>query len=71
VAVAGERGEARRDHHSLVDRRLVALLEVAQEPAGRDPGVPARILAGDQERQLERVDKAERRELRRSCHGAE
>jgi hypothetical protein len=29
--------------------------EVAQQPAGCNPRMPARLLAGDQQRQLERV----------------
>jgi hypothetical protein len=35
------------------------LLEVAQQPARRDPRMPARCLAGDQRGQLERLDEAD------------
>jgi hypothetical protein len=41
----------------------IRLLEVAQQPACGDPRMPARVLAGDQERQLERVGEPEPREL--------
>jgi hypothetical protein len=34
-------GKAGRDHQSFVDRRLGMLLEVAQQTAGRDSGMPA------------------------------
>jgi len=46
VAIAGERGEAGGGKGQLVDRRLTVLFEVAQEPAGRDPRMPARGLTG-------------------------
>jgi hypothetical protein len=55
VAVSREGGEAGRDHRSFVDRRVVAFLEVAQEPTRRNAGMPTRILARDQERQLMRL----------------
>jgi hypothetical protein len=35
-AVADESSEAGSDHRSFVDRRLVAFLEVAQQPAGSE-----------------------------------
>jgi hypothetical protein len=60
MAVSGESGEAGRDHRSFVDRRLVAFLEVVQQPAGGDARVPAWILSRDQHRQLERVSEVER-----------
>jgi hypothetical protein len=66
VPDAGERGEARRGQSGLLDRRVGILLEVAQEPASRDPRMPARILPRDEHRQLERVDEAELREVSRS-----
>lgn len=49
---------------ALVDRRLGVLFEVAQQPAGGDTLMPARVFAGDQDRQLERIAEAERRYLR-------
>ena len=55
VAVSGERGEARRNHRRLVDRRVVDLLQVPQQPAGGHAWVPARFFPRDQRRQLERV----------------
>jgi hypothetical protein len=61
VAISDEGGEAGRGQRGFVDRRLVAFLEIAQQPAGGDARVPARILARDQDRQVERVLEAERR----------
>jgi hypothetical protein len=55
VAVAYEGGETGGGKGELVDRRFIVLLEVTQESAGRDPWMPARLLAGDQQRQLKRV----------------
>jgi hypothetical protein len=49
-AVPGEGGQAGRDHRGLVDRRVVTILEVAQQPSRRDARMPARILACDQDR---------------------
>jgi hypothetical protein len=71
VAVSGESGKAGRDHRSLVDRRLVAFLEVAQQPSRGDARMPSRILSRDQDRQVERVSEVERRELLgcRLCDG--
>jgi hypothetical protein len=46
-------------------------LEVAQQPAGGDARMPARILARDQDRQLERVGEVERREFPRRRLGDE
>ena len=63
MTIAGESGETRSDHRRLLDRRFVALLEVAQQPACRDARMPARILACDQDRQLESIGEVERREL--------
>jgi hypothetical protein len=63
VAVAGEGGEAGGSKGRLVDRRFTDVLEVAEEPAGRNPRMSARILAGDQQRQLERVCEAKPREF--------
>jgi hypothetical protein len=65
VAVSGERSEARSDHRSFVDRRVVAFLEIAQQPARRDERLPARILARDQQRQLERLGEADPSDLLR------
>jgi hypothetical protein len=59
VAVSGEGGEAGRDHRGLVDRPVVAILEVAQQPSRRDARVPTRILSRDQHRQLERIGEVE------------
>jgi hypothetical protein len=61
VPVACESGEAGGDHRSFVDRRFFALLEVTLQPPRSDARMPARLLARDQDRQLERVDKVETR----------
>jgi len=61
--VAGQSGKTRSGQRGLVDRRLGVLLEVAQEPPGRDARVPTRILAGDQERELERLGEGEPADL--------
>jgi len=71
VAVAGQGGQAGRDHRGLVDRRLVDFLEVAQQPARSHTRMPARILSRDQDRQVERVLEAERRQLFRRRLGDE
>jgi hypothetical protein len=63
VAVAGEGGETGGDEGQLVDRRFSVFLEVAKERAGGDPRMPSRFLAGDQERQLERIGEPQPREL--------
>ena len=60
-----ERDEVRRGQRGLLDRRVRILLEEAQEPAGRDPRMPARIFPGNQDRELERVDQAQLREILR------
>jgi hypothetical protein len=65
VTVSGEGGEAGRDHYCLVDRRLVAVLELAQERPGGDARVPARLLPRDHNGQLKRVGEVERRQLLR------
>jgi hypothetical protein len=49
VPDAGQRGKARRGQDGLVDRRMRIFLEEAQQPAGRDPRVPARLVPGDQD----------------------
>jgi hypothetical protein len=54
MAVSGKGDEAGRDHRSFVDRRIVAFLEVTQQPSRGDARMPARILARDQHRQVER-----------------
>jgi hypothetical protein len=59
VTVADEGSEAGRNHRSFVDRGVVTFLEVAQQPARGHARMPARILARDQDRQLERVDQVE------------
>jgi hypothetical protein len=61
VTVAGQSGEAGRDHRSFIDRRVVDLLEVAQQPSRRDARMPAWSLTRYQHRQVERADEAERR----------
>jgi hypothetical protein len=53
--------EQAANHCSFLDRRVVAFLEVAQQPACRDARVPARLLSRDQHRQVKRVSEAERR----------
>jgi len=58
-------GETGRRQHCLVDHRVGVLLEVTQQPAGCDPRMPARILAGDQDRQLERIGEADAQKLPR------
>jgi hypothetical protein len=66
-----ERDEARRGQHGFVDRRVRILLLVAEEPAGRDPLVPAGILAGDEHGQLERVEQVKLRKVFRRGQGGE
>jgi hypothetical protein len=56
-ARAGQGREAGRNERRFFDRRLRVLLEVAQKPPRGREGMPARILARDQERQLEGVGK--------------
>jgi hypothetical protein len=63
VGAAGECDEAGGGQGSFLDRRVGVLLEEAQKPAGRDTGMPARILARDKHRQLERVDEHEQATL--------
>jgi hypothetical protein len=58
-------------HHSLIDRRVAAFLEVALKPAGRDSRWPARIPPRDQERQLERLGEADPADLLRRRLGAD
>jgi hypothetical protein len=65
VPSSSESREARRGHRHRLDRRVVVLLEVAPKPPGGDARVSARILARDQERQLERLAEAESAELLR------
>jgi hypothetical protein len=48
MACAAKRNEGSGDERCFVDRRLVAFLEPAREPACRDAGVPPRILDRDQ-----------------------
>jgi hypothetical protein len=55
LAVSREGGEAGREHRSFVDRRVVAFLEVAQQPTRRNARMPTRIPARDQERQPMRL----------------
>ena len=59
MTVTGEGGEAGGGKDELGDRRFIVLLEVAKQPAGRDPRMPAWFLAGDQERELERIGQPE------------
>lgn len=61
VADAGQRIQARRRERGLFDRRVRILLEVAQEPTGRDPRMPRRIFPRDQHSQFEGVGEAELR----------
>jgi hypothetical protein len=46
------------------------LLEVAKQPARGDAQMPARILARDQDRELERIAESDLRELLRSRLGS-
>ena len=55
MTVSAKRDEARGDERRVVDRRLIAELEVALEPSRRDARVPLRLLLGDQDRQLEQL----------------
>jgi hypothetical protein len=71
MPISGKGAEAARDHHGLVDRRLVAFLEVARQPSRGDARMPARILPRDQHRQLERILEAERWQLLRRRLGDE
>jgi hypothetical protein len=59
VTLAGQSGEARRDHHRLLDRCALVLLEVAKEPACGDAWMPVPLLAGDQDGQLKRLGEAD------------
>jgi len=59
VVPSAERGQRSRGKRRVADRRLVVLLEPAQQPARRDARVPVRILERDQGRELEQL--AERR----------
>jgi hypothetical protein len=65
LAGAAECGEARGGERGLVDRRLGVLLEVAQQPAGGNARMPARVLARDQDRQLECIAEADPEQLPR------
>jgi hypothetical protein len=69
VAGAREHDETGRGQRGFLDRHVWVLLEQALKPAGRDPRVPARILAGDQHGQLERIGEAELRQLFGRRHG--
>jgi hypothetical protein len=60
-----QRRQARGDQRRLVDRRLVMLVQVATKPARRDARMPARVLARDQDRQLESLGEAYPKELPR------
>jgi hypothetical protein len=57
VSVTAERHEARRHERGLVDRRLIASLQIAEQPPGRDTCVPFRFSLRDQDRQLEQLGK--------------
>src|SRR4051812_45869212 len=59
MAITAEREEATRHHRGVVDRRIGADLEVAEEPPCRDACMAARVTLGDQDGQLEKL--AERR----------
>jgi hypothetical protein len=50
---------------AVVDRGLGVLLEGSAAAMSRDPQMPARILAGDQDRQLERIGEADPKKLPR------
>jgi len=63
VEVGAESREAGCSHRGLGDRRLGPLLEVAQEPPRRYPWMPARLLARNQERELERIGEADARKV--------
>jgi hypothetical protein len=65
MAIAAESNEARGGHRCLRDRHAIALFQVAPQPTGRDPRMPARILASDQERQLECFSEADPADLLR------
>ena len=60
-----ERYEARRGQRGLFDSRVRILLEVAEQPPGRDPRMPTRVFPRDEDRQLERVDQDELRQILR------
>ena len=63
VAGAGKSDETGRSECGLFDRRLGIFLEVAEQPASREPRMTARIFAGDEQRQFERVDETELRKF--------
>jgi hypothetical protein len=67
----GQRREARGDQRRLVDRHAVVLVEVAAKPAGGDARMPARILARDQQRQVESLGQADPADLLRGRFGDE
>jgi hypothetical protein len=71
VAVAGKSREAGRDHRRFLDRRTVALFEVAEQPSCGHARVPVRLLPRDQHGQVERVGQVERRLLLRRRLGDE
>ena len=68
-ASSGQGRETGRGESCLLDRRLGVFLEVALQPPGRNPRVPARILPRDQHGELERVEQAQLRKLSRRSHG--
>jgi hypothetical protein len=69
VAIAYEGSERQRTIAASSIVGVAAFLEVAQPPR-RNARMPARILARDQQRQLEGVEEAELRELSRHGDGS-
>jgi len=63
IGAAGQRDQAGGGQGGLLDRHVGMLLEQAQEPPRRDARMPARILPCNQDRQLERVDETQLREI--------
>ena len=61
---AGQRGEARRGEHRLVDRRVRVFFEESEQPAGGDPRVPLRVFPRDEDRELDGKIRVQ------WCHGA-
>jgi hypothetical protein len=71
VSSAGESEQRGGRQSRLLDRGQRVFLEVALKPTSRDPRMATRVFARDQQRQLERVLKAELRQLPRCGQGGD
>jgi len=63
VALAAEREQQPDGHRGVVDRDLLALAEVAPQPARRAPLVPCRVALRDERAELQRLDEADASDL--------